>query len=55
MANPWKDPEKKQRQANDDLDSVRRAKRPASEQTASDAQRTVLETAKRERWVEQDR
>ena len=55
MANPWKDAEKKQKQANDDLDSVRREKRRASTQTTSDVHRKVLETATREKWIDQDR
>jgi hypothetical protein len=37
--------------ANDGLDSVRQAKRRASERTTADVSQGVLDKAKRERWT----
>lgn len=37
--------------ANDGLDELRRAKRRASDKTADDVHRGVVETAKREGWT----
>jgi len=50
MANEYENAARKLRQANDDLDSVRRAKRAASEQTPADVNSHAKRVAERENW-----
>jgi len=50
MANEYEKAARKLREANDDLDSVRRAKRTASEQTPGDVNRHAQKVAERENW-----
>lgn len=52
MSNPVTDARNAQQLANRQLDAIRRAKRDASTQTASDVLRSVLEQATQPTWVE---
>jgi hypothetical protein len=54
-SNTWERADKNLKQANKDLDSVRRGKRQAAERRTDDVHREVLERAKRAKWVESDR
>ena len=49
--NPWTEANHKLRQANNELDQVRRDKRRASEQTTADVNRHAQRVAERENWT----
>ena len=50
MANEYENAARKLREANDELDAVRRTKRAASEQTTVDVNRHAQQVAERENW-----